>query len=115
MKGEALPGPEVKTREALFEYACSMAKTDYHPVGTCKMGHDDMAVVTPDLKVRGLDGLRVCDSSIMPTINSSNTNAPTIMIGQKASDLVAGKDQLPAAVLETESNEPRPFSRQDWR
>ena len=115
VKSEALPGPEVKTREALFDYACTMAKTDYHPVGTCKMGHDDMAVVTPDLKVRGLDGLRVCDSSIMPTINSSNTNAPTIMIGQKASDLVAGKEPLPAAILDTESNEPRPFSRQDWR
>ena len=97
---EALPGPDVKTREELFDYACRLAKTQHHPVGTCRMGHGEMAVVDPELKVRGIDGLRVCDSSIMPTINSSNTNAPTIMIGEKASDLIRGLPPLPAAVLE---------------
>ena len=98
IKAEALPGKDIRSAEALFDYACRMAKTDHHPVGTCKMGHDEMAAVTPDLKVHGLEGLRVCDSSIMPSITSSNTNAPTIMIAEKAADLVAGKKPLePAA------------------
>ena len=97
---EALPGPEVKTRGDLYDYACRLAKTQHHPVGTCRMGNGEMAVVDSELKVRGIEGLRVCDSSIMPTINSSNTNAPTIMIGEKASDLVRDLPSLPAAVLE---------------
>lgn len=99
LRKEVLPGPSVTSREALYDYACRMAKTDHHPVGTCRMGHDTMAVVSPDLKVRGLQGLRVCDASIMPTINSSNTNAPTVMIAEKASDMILGKDPLPAAVF----------------
>jgi len=69
------------------------------------MGHDGMAVVGTDLKVHGIEGLRVCDSSIMPLLNSSNTNAPTIMIGEKASDLVRGRPLLPAAVMEWERND----------
>jgi choline dehydrogenase-like flavoprotein len=92
---ERLPGPEKVSDADLIDYACRNAKTDHHPVGTCKMGRDDMAVVDPDtLTVRGLEGLRVCDSSIMPRIVSSNTNAPTIMIGEKASDLVRGLPPL---------------------
>ena len=110
VRKEALPGPEVTGEEALFDYACRMAKTDHHPVGTCKMGHDDMAVVAPDLKVHGVENLRVCDSSIMPTINSSNTNAPTIMIGEKASDMVAGKDPLPPVIFEDERNDRNVFA-----
>jgi choline dehydrogenase-like flavoprotein len=90
LAGERIPGPGVNTDKELFEHLCLNAKTQHHPVGTCKMGTDEMAVVAPDLKVRGLDGLRVCDSSIMPQINSSNTNAPTIMIGERAADIIKG-------------------------
>lgn len=113
VKAEILPGPAARGRAEIFDYACRMAKTDHHPVGACKMGHDAMAVVTPDLKVRGLEGLRVCDSSIMPLINSSNTNAPTIMIGEKAADLVAGKPPLPPAVFQWERNDQGPGA--EWR
>lgn len=90
IRREHLPGDAVKTREEIHAYAKKFAKTDYHPVGTCKMGVDDMAVVDPQLRVRGLDGLRIADSSIMPRLISSNTNAASIMIGEKASDLIKG-------------------------
>jgi choline dehydrogenase-like flavoprotein len=98
---ERLPGPDKLSDDDLFEYACLHAKTDHHPVGTCRMGHDEGAVVTPDLRVRGIDNLRVCDASIMPKIVSSNTNAPTIMIGEKAADLVRGREPLPAVLFST--------------
>ena len=102
---EALPGPGVDGEAALFDYACANAKTDYHPVGTCRMGHDAMAVVGSDLRVRGIEGLRVADSSVMPRVPSSNTNAPTIMVGEKASDLILGREPPPPAVFE--GNVPR--------
>jgi choline dehydrogenase-like flavoprotein len=84
------PGPDVVSDEQLAEYAFRTCKTDHHPSGACAMGTGTLAVVDPDLRVHGLDGLRVCDSSIMPRVPSSNTNAPTIMVGEKASDLVLG-------------------------
>ena len=96
---ERLPGPGVSTDEELFEYGCANAKTDHHPVGTCRMGTDAMAVVDLDLRVRGLEGLRVCDSSIMPRIPSCNTNAPTIMVGEKGADIIRGMDPLPPQVF----------------
>ena len=86
---EHAPGPAVADDDAaLLEWARNTATTIYHPTGTCKMGDDKMAVVDAKLRVHGVAGLRVADASIMPTITSGNTNAPTIMIGEKLSDLV---------------------------
>ena len=80
---EFLPSAEVKTDKEIREYVKQWAKTDYHPVGSCKMGDDDLAVVDQELKVRGVDGLRVIDASIMPKLISGNTMATSTMIGEK--------------------------------
>jgi len=91
---EAYPGEGMDDDAALASYVRSKGKTVYHPVGTCRIGHDDMAVVDPELRVRGLRNLRVVDNSIMPTLISGNTNATAIMIGEKASDMVLGQGPL---------------------
>jgi choline dehydrogenase len=92
---EIFPGPEVSSDEALAEHCRKTVKTNYHPVGTCRMGRetDEQAVVTPDLRVRGIAGLRIVDASIMPAIPSGNTNAPVLAIADKAVDLMTDNAQ----------------------
>jgi choline dehydrogenase len=85
---EIAPGIAYETDEELLEWVRNNAETTYHPVGTCKMGSDPMAVVDDNLRVHGISGLRVADASIMPTLTSGNTNAPSIMIGEKCAEMV---------------------------
>ena len=87
-RGELMPGSQHVSDEQLIDYIRAQAQSMYHPVGTCKMGVDDQAVVDPNLRVRGLGGLRVVDAAIMPYVTSGNTNAPVIMIAEKASQLI---------------------------
>ncbi len=91
---ELAPGPEVQSDEEIDRFIKGAAESAYHPCGTCKMGSDSMAVVDGACNVIGLAGLRIVDSSIMPSIVTGNTNAPTIMIAEKAADIIAGKAPL---------------------
>jgi len=86
--GELWPGTDVTSDDDIAQFVRQQAFTLYHPVGTCRMGSDDDAVVDAELRVRGVEGLRVIDASVMPTIPRGNTNAPTIMIAERAADLI---------------------------
>ncbi|MGH7073638.1 MAG: GMC family oxidoreductase [Stellaceae bacterium] len=99
VKEEVMPGANVDSDEAWDAYVRQGADVCHHPVGTCSMGTHDEAVVDPQLRVRGLEGLRVVDASVMPMVPSGNTNAPTIMIAEKAADMIRGWAPLPAAEL----------------
>ena len=88
---ELYPGSRVNTANDLRNYIRDTAITYHHQVGTCRMGVDELAVVDPQLRVRGVDGLRVADASVMPTVTAGNTHAPTTMIGERAADLVLGR------------------------
>ncbi len=83
------PGKNIQTDEEILEYLENTATTVYHPVGTCKMGNDEMSVVDPEtLKVKGMGNLRVIDASIMPKLISGNTSAPSMMIGEKGASMI---------------------------
>jgi choline dehydrogenase len=83
------PGPDVSSDEEIADYVRKVGSTVYHPCGTCRMGEDDGAVVDSSLRVRGIDGLRVVDASVMPAMPSPNIHPATIMVAEKSSDIIA--------------------------
>ena len=85
---EMVPGPTANDDASVLDFIRQTGATVYHPVGTCRMGGDETSVVGPDLRVHGVEGLWVCDASVMPKITSANTNAPTLMIGEKGASLI---------------------------
>jgi choline dehydrogenase len=102
-RGEELaPGPAITSDQDIDAYIRANSETLYHPVGTCKMGHDELSVVDDQLRVHGVEGLRVIDASVMPRLVSGNTNAPTIMIAEKAADMIRGRPQLAPIELPSE-------------
>ncbi len=94
---EFRPGPDIRSDEDLARAAGEISTTIFHPVSTCRMGVDDLAVVSPRLKAHGVEGLRIADASVMPTITSGNTNSPTLMIAEKAAAMIAEDWQAAAA------------------
>tara|TARA_Y100000588_G_scaffold343904_1_gene389716 strand:- start:615 stop:965 length:351 start_codon:yes stop_codon:yes gene_type:complete len=85
---ELQPGPSIQSDEEILKFIQDTGQITHHMVGTCRMGQDDMAVVDERLRVRGIEGLRIADASIMPTLTSGNTNIPSIMIGEKCAAMV---------------------------
>jgi len=110
VKAEIQPGPGVETDAQLDDFLREHVESAYHPCGTCKMGRasDPMAVVDPECRVIGVEGLRVADSSIFPQVTNGNLNGPTIMTGEKAADHILGRTPLPALNAE-------PWINPDWR
>ncbi|HAQ77661.1 MAG TPA: choline dehydrogenase, partial [Hyphomonas sp.] len=98
---EMMPGESVKTDEDIDAFIRRTGETIYHPIGTVAMGAGDDAPVDGELRVRGVEGLRVVDASVIPTLIGGNTNAPTIMIAEKAADMILGKEPLAAEEPET--------------
>jgi choline dehydrogenase len=90
-KSRVTPPSYGASDDAIADHIRHRVETVYHPIGTCKMGSDELAVVDDQLRVHGIEGLRVVDASIMPTIVSGNTNAPVMMIAEKAADLILGR------------------------
>ncbi|WP_137110960.1 choline dehydrogenase [Rhodobacter sp. SY28-1] len=110
LKGELQPGPKVQSDIQLDDFLREHVESAYHPCGTCRMGRasDPMAVVDPECRVIGVEGLRVADSSIFPQVTNGNLNAPSIMTGEKAADHILGRTPLPASNLE-------PWINPNWR
>ena len=99
--GELSPGPEVRTDKEILDWVSQDAETTYHPCGTCKMGNDDQSVVDPhNFRVHGVEGLRVVDASVMPSIPNANLYAPVMMIAEKAADVILNNDPLPAEYVD---------------
>ncbi|HEX8711329.1 MAG TPA: GMC family oxidoreductase N-terminal domain-containing protein, partial [Terracidiphilus sp.] len=96
---EFLPGAKVESDEEFKGYLRDTTATVFHPAGSCRMGVDDAAVVTPELKVRGVDGLRVADASVFPRLMGGNTNAPVVMVAEKAADMILGRTPPPPIQL----------------
>lgn len=105
---ELSPGPEVQSDDEIDAWVRKTAETAYHPCSTCRMGTDDLSVVDPECRVHQVEGLRVVDSSIMPTLTCGNINAPTIMIGEKAADHIRGRPPLEALDV-------RPWTPENWQ
>jgi choline dehydrogenase len=105
---EYLPGDALQTEEQLHEAAARIGTTIFHPVGTCRMGSDKDAVVDAQLRVHGVPGLRIADASIMPRITSGNTCSPTLMIAEKAAQLILSPNTVEASLLARNATAPQP-------